>query len=211
VVVENRGGAGGNIAAKTVFTAAPDGYTLLATTTGLAVNMTAPRTAASSRDDIRPVAIVAISPTWIAQSTRAIGQGPRRSSSPTPRPKLHLRQRRRSAPARRSARSNFFKEVAKVNYVHVPFQGGAPAITATLGNHVDSLVLTLPPVTPHNPSGGSCAARRGQRQAQFGDPGRADLRRDGFPNVYSQSWVGFFARPRRPTPSCKSSTPRSTR
>src|SRR5207245_10534271 len=38
VVVENRGGAGGNLAAKAVSGAAPDGYTILATTTSLAVN-----------------------------------------------------------------------------------------------------------------------------------------------------------------------------
>ena len=39
-VVENRGGAGGNLAAKAVSGAAPDGYTILATTTSLAVNET---------------------------------------------------------------------------------------------------------------------------------------------------------------------------
>ena len=40
-----------------------------------------------------------------------------------------------------------------MKYVQVPFQGGAPAITAALGNHVDAIVLTLPPVTPHIRSG----------------------------------------------------------
>src|SRR6187401_3519239 len=60
-VVENRGGAGGNLAAKAAFGAAPDGYTLLATTTGLAVNMTASKNRGFEMADLRPVAIVAIS------------------------------------------------------------------------------------------------------------------------------------------------------
>ena len=40
VVIENRGGAGGNIAGASVARAQPDGYTLLVTTTGLAINET---------------------------------------------------------------------------------------------------------------------------------------------------------------------------
>src|SRR5215469_6863656 len=66
VVVENRGGAGGNLAAKAVSIAAPDGYTILATTTALAVNETASKSKGFSVDDLRPVAIVAYSPDVLA-------------------------------------------------------------------------------------------------------------------------------------------------
>src|SRR6185503_12834178 len=66
VVVENRGGAGGNIAAKIVSTAAPDGYNILATTTSLAVNETASKNKGFSVNDLRPIAIVAISPDVLA-------------------------------------------------------------------------------------------------------------------------------------------------
>jgi len=95
VVVENRGGAGGNLAAKSVIGAAPDGYTILATTTGLAVNETATKNKGFSVDDLRPVAIVAFSPDVLAihpsnpaKDLREFIQKARRRASPTAAPAL---------------------------------------------------------------------------------------------------------------------------
>ena len=136
-MVENRGGAGGNIAAKAVAGAAPDGYTLLATTSALAVNMTASKNKGFEQSDLRPVAFVAFSPTC-SRSIPAIRRRTSRSSSPTPRTKSFTYGSAGVGTGPHIGAEYFFKEVAKVKYVHVPFQGGAPAITATLGNHVDA-------------------------------------------------------------------------
>src|SRR5215218_9544978 len=56
IVIENRGGAAGNLAAKQVSTAAPDGYTLLTMTSSLAVSETASKNKGFSVDDLRPIA-----------------------------------------------------------------------------------------------------------------------------------------------------------
>ncbi len=66
VVVENRGGAGGNLGARAVAQSAPDGYTLLATTSAIAVNDSASRNKGYATEDLRPVAFVAISHDVIA-------------------------------------------------------------------------------------------------------------------------------------------------
>src|SRR5215467_12188478 len=66
VVIENRGGAGGNLGARAVAQAAPDGYTLLATTSAIAVNDSASRNKGYATEDLRPIAFVAISPDVIA-------------------------------------------------------------------------------------------------------------------------------------------------
>jgi tripartite-type tricarboxylate transporter receptor subunit TctC len=191
-IVENRGGAGGNIAAKTVAGAQADGYVLLATTTALAVNITASKTKGFEASDLRPVAIVAISPDVIAVNP----------ANPAKNLKEFIANGKDKSFTYGSAgvgtgpyvgAEYFFKEVTKVKYVQVPFQGGAPAITAVLGNHVDAIALTLPPVTPHIKSG----ALRGlgvaapKRNAAIPDvPTYAEM---GYPGVTSQSWVGFFA------------------
>src|SRR4029079_18554948 len=62
VIVENRAGAGGNIAAKFVAGTNPDGYTLLVTTTALAINETLYKNKGFAAADLKPLAIVASSP-----------------------------------------------------------------------------------------------------------------------------------------------------
>ena len=85
-----------------------------------------------------------------------------------------------------------------MKYVHVPFQGGAPAITATLGNHVDALVLTLPPVTPHIRSGALRGIGVASDKRNSAIPDVPTYGEMGYPNVYSGSWVGFFAPAKTP-------------
>ena len=68
VVVENRGGAGGNIAAGAVAHAPADGYTLLVTTTALAINESLRETKPFSAADFKTVAIVASSPEALVTS-----------------------------------------------------------------------------------------------------------------------------------------------
>jgi tripartite-type tricarboxylate transporter receptor subunit TctC len=197
VVVENRGGAGGNIAAKSVSGAAPDGYTILATTTSLAVNETASKNKGFSVNDLRPVAIVAISPDVLAVHP----------SNPAKDLKEFINNGKAKSFTYGSAgvgtgphigAEYFFREVAKVQAVHVPFTGGAPAVQSAIGNHVDAIVLTLPTVVPPITQGllrGIGLASATRNSAVPNVPTYGEM---GFPNVYSGSWVGFFAPAKAP-------------
>src|SRR5882762_6506280 len=197
VVIENRGGAGGNLGARAVAQAAPDGYTLLATTSAIAVNDSASRNKGYATEDLRAVAFVAISPDVIAVNP----------SNPAKDLKEFIANAKENSFTYGSAgvgtgphigAEYFFQEVAKVKYVHVPFQGGAPAITATLGNHVDALVLTLPQVVPQIVQGklrGLGVAAEKRNSAIPDVPTYGEM---GFPNVYSGSWVAFFAPAKTP-------------
>src|SRR6185295_11357116 len=147
VVVENRGGAGGNIAAKLVSGATADGYTLLVTTTSLAVNETASKNKGFSVNDLRAIAIVAISPDVLAVHP----------SNPAKDLKEFIAAAKDKSFNYGSAgvgtgphigAEYFFRTIAKVKAVHVPFTGGAPAVQSAIGGHIDAIVLTLPTVVP---------------------------------------------------------------
>jgi tripartite-type tricarboxylate transporter receptor subunit TctC len=197
VVVENRGGAGGNLAAKAVSAAAADGYTILATTTSLAVNETASKSKGFSVNDMRAVAIVAISPDVLAVHP----------SNPAKDLKEFISNGKQKSFTYGSAgvgtgphigAEYFFREVAKVQAVHVPFTGGAPAVQSAIGNHVDAIVLTLPTVVPPLTQGllrGIGLASATRNAAVPNVPTYGEM---GYPNVYSGSWVGFFAPAKTP-------------
>jgi len=192
VVVENRGGAGGNIAAGAVAHASADGYTILVTTTALAINETLRETKPFTAADFRTVAIVASSP-------ESLLTGP---SNPANTLADFVKAAKGKAITFGSAgvgsgshiaAEYFFKNVAKIEATHVPFQGGAPAMNATLGNQIDLLATTL--------GGGAAAQVAGGKIKGLGiaadkrvaaTPDVPTFAESGFPGFTADSWVGFF-------------------
>ena len=193
VVVENRGGAGGDIAAGVVARAAPDGYTLLATTTALAINETLHQNNPFSRSDLKTVAIAASSPEALATSPRNPANNlvdflkemkgrPINFGSAGVGTGSHIEA------------AYFFKFLAKVPAQHIPYQGGAPAISATIGNQIDLLATTL--------GGGAAAQIEAGKLKGLGVaadkraavvPNVPTYAEQGFPGFTAASWVGFFA------------------
>ncbi len=193
VIVENRGGAGGNIAAAAVARAASDGYTLLVTTTAVAINETLRTNNGFSAKDLKTIAVVASSPESLITSAD--------------NPANNLAEFLKAAKGKsinfgtagvgsgsHIAAEYFFKEIAKISAVHVPFQGGAPAMNATMGNQIDLLATTL--------GGGAAGQIAGGRVKGLGVasekratvvPNVPTFAEAGYPGFEAASWVGIFA------------------
>jgi tripartite-type tricarboxylate transporter receptor subunit TctC len=197
VVIENRGGAGGNLGARMVAGSAPDGYTLLATTSALAVNDSASRNKGYATEDLRAVAIVADSPDILAVHPSNPAQTlPEFIAAAKDKGFTFASAGTGTGP--HIGAEYFFREIAKVQALHVPFGGGAPAVTAAVGNHVDAVWIVLPTVTPHVAQGalrGLALASRTRNPAVPDVPTFGEM---GFPGFYTGSWVGFFAPARTP-------------
>ncbi|HEY6703150.1 MAG TPA: tripartite tricarboxylate transporter substrate binding protein, partial [Xanthobacteraceae bacterium] len=168
-----------------------------ATTTALAVSETATKNKGFSTDDLRAIAIVALSPDVFVIHP----------SNPAKDLAEFVRNGKQKSFTYGSAgvgtgphigAEYFFREVAKVQAVHVPFTGGGPAVTSAIGNHVDAIVLTLPTVVPPITQGllrGIGLASATRNAAVPNVPTYGEM---GFPDFYSGSWVGFFAPAKTP-------------
>jgi tripartite-type tricarboxylate transporter receptor subunit TctC len=191
VVVENRGGGGGNIAAALVAHANPDGYTLLATTASIAVNETYYKSKNYVAADLRAIAIPAGAPETLSvgpnDSAKTLAdvvasgrEKPFDYASPGIGTSSHV------------AAAYFFKELAKIEPVQVPFQGGAPAVNAVMGGHVRVLIGTLPgyagQLRSHAVRG--LAVSSDKRVPEY--PDIPTYGEGGYPFV-AISWVGIFA------------------
>jgi tripartite-type tricarboxylate transporter receptor subunit TctC len=193
VVVENRPGAGGNIAAALVAHAPADGYTLLATTTALAINETLFENKQFAASDLKTVAMVASSPEALATSARNPANNLPEFIKSMNGKTINFGSAGVGTGSHIEA-EYFFKFLAKVPAQHVPFQGGAPATNAAIAGQIDLLAGTL---------GGGVAAQMNagtlkglgiaadKRAAVV--PNVPTYAEQGFPNFTAASWVAIFA------------------
>ncbi|HVY58855.1 MAG TPA: tripartite tricarboxylate transporter substrate binding protein [Xanthobacteraceae bacterium] len=191
VVVENRGGAGGNIGARFVANAPPDGYTVLVTTTALAINDTVFKNKGYDTADLRTVAIAASTPELLAvhpsnpaktlgEFVRAAKEKPINFGTAGVGTGSYI------------AAEYFFHEIAKIKTTHVPFSGGAPVVAAAVGGHIDLVAVSLPSAVAQINEGalrGLGVANPTRAPAVPSVPTYAEA---GYPNFYAASWVGFF-------------------
>lgn len=84
----------------------------------------------------------------------------------------------------------FFKQMAKVDLVHVPYQGAAPAVTALLGGHVTSVVVNVPDVVSQVQAGKlrALAVTSAARSPALKDV--PTVAESGFPGYEAGLWIG---------------------
>lgn len=193
-VIDNRGGAGGNIGTALVTKAAPDGYTLLITSSAPIVinpslykSMTfdPSKELAPITNLLRVPLILAVNPSVPAKNLTELlayvkaQKGIQYASAGNGTPQ-HLT-------------GELFKSTAKVDMVHVPYKGSAPAITDLVGGHVpimfDSAIAILPMIKAGKVR--PIAITSAKRSSALPDLPTFD--ESGMKGFESYAWYGMFA------------------
>ena len=201
VIIDNRGGQGGVLGTEVLAKAAPDGYTIAISSAGaLAISPTMEKVAYNPVKDLQAITLVAKVPEMLVVATDVPAKnmaelvalakakpGKLNFASSGPGSLPHLA-------------GELLKLTAKIDIVHVPYRGAAPALNDMLGQQVQMVFLDLPILLPQIKSGGL-------RAIALGAPERALTATDvptttevGFPDVQAENWYGMVAPAGTPAP-----------
>jgi len=195
VLVENKGGAGGMLAMEALVKSPADGYTLLLNPASVLVM--APFARASLpydvRKDIALITTVAKNPEILVLSTAVPAKNLR-----------ELVEYLKANPGKSNYGSagggtithlgvEMLKVEAKVNIVHVPYKGAAPAVTDLIAGQVQMALLGIPVVLPHIKSGKIKALVVTSDKRVAALPDVPTTVESGFPRVQTDYWYGLIA------------------
>jgi tripartite-type tricarboxylate transporter receptor subunit TctC len=201
VVIENRGGQGGVLGTDVVAKAAPDGYTIAISSAGaLTISPSMEKVAYDTSKDLQPITLVATVPEMLVVATNvpvknmseliALAKaqpGKLNFASTGPGGMPHLA-------------GELLKLTAKIDIVHVPYRGAAPAVNDLLGQQVQMAFLDLPALLPQIKAGKLWAIA-------IGSPRRAPTAmevpttaEEGMPDLLAENWYGMVAPAGTPPP-----------
>lgn len=200
-IVENKPGAGTNIAVKSVITAEPDGYTMMMAANALAANMSLYQPQPfDAEKDLVAISLIGRVPVVIAANANA--------------PFANIKQLIDAAKGKPNSIAygspgngstphmaiELFARAAGIDLQHIPYRGGSPAITDTIGGQVPLVAVNALEVLPHVKSGklkvlGVLSANR---SANY--PDVPTIAESGFPGFEASVWYGLVAPAATPKP-----------
>ncbi len=201
VVVENRAGAGGAVGTEFVARAAADGYTLLlGTASAFAIIPHLSRPNYDAQRDFAPIGpfatlnyVILAHPSVPAKTVKDLIALARR----TPGRLNFASSGSGSAP---HLAVELFSAQAGITLTHIPYKGGAPALTALMGGEVDLMFDTFITTLPHVKSGRvkPIAVTSARRSATF--PDLPTVAESGLPGFEAGNWFALFAPAGTPQP-----------
>jgi tripartite-type tricarboxylate transporter receptor subunit TctC len=205
VVIENRPGAGGNIAAEAVARSAPDGHTLLMGTNGpLAVSPALARNVPYDvARDLAFVTLVGTAPNLIAVhpslGATTLAQVVARARAQPGR--LNFASVGKGSVSQLSMES--LNAAAGIETVHVPYNGGAPAVAALLAGDVQLLSLNPTALIPHVQAGKiRVVAQTGAKRSPL-VPDVPTVAESGFPGFEAPVWMAIVVPAKTPPEAVK--------
>lgn len=192
MVVENRPGAGGNVCTVYVAKSAPDGYTVLLTSSAYAVNVSLFANPGYDPDrDLIPVAVVASQPNMVVVNSAVpvksipellayVKTKPSAFASPGSGTTPHL------------TGENFYNLQLKLGMTAIHFRGAGPAVSAVVGNEPSFGSMALAAPLPFVKSGRLRALAVSSAQRLPFLPDVPTLSELGYPAMQDYTWVGVF-------------------
>lgn len=201
VIIDNKPGAGTVIGTEIVARAAPDGYTLGMVANSFAINP-------SLYDNLRYDTVKDFTPvSWVVYTPHLLVANP-----DVPVKSLaDVIATAKSKPGELSFASfgagtsphiaiERLKSEAKIDVLHIPYKGQAPALNDLLGGHVDMMFANTPDVLPHVKSGKLRAIALANDARLESIPDVPTFKEAGVDNMNSNSWYGVIVPSGTPAP-----------
>jgi tripartite-type tricarboxylate transporter receptor subunit TctC len=202
VVIENRPGAGGNLAAEVVAKSAPDGYTwLLGNNSILATNQSLyKKLPYDPVKDFAPVALIAVQPNILVVHPEVKATSVMELVSLAKQSPGKLNYASSGAGAAAHLAGELFKTMAGVDIVHVPYKGAQPALTDLIAGQVQLMFATSASVIPYVKAGRLRALAVTTAQRSPSVPELPTVSEAGLSGFEATTWHGVVVPAATPAP-----------
>ncbi len=199
IVIDNRGGQAGVLGTDAVAKANPDGYTIgIVSASALAINPTLEKVAYDVSRDFAPITLVATVPEMLVVTSNVPAKNMAELVALAKAQPGKLNFASAGVGGLPHLAGELLKLTAKIDIVHVPYRGAAPAINDLLGQQVQMAFLDLPVLLPHIKAGTLRPIALGARQRAPTAPDVPTTAEVGMPDLLIENWYGMIAPAKTP-------------